>query len=98
VVRTSFFVASKVSKITTTTRTSHQDLASSVICQGILPNTVRTQTISRQQEQRPVQQNPVKSTIPSPANSKPSGNDKVEYVNSYDKDYVYKQVTLSRVV
>ena len=29
--------------------------------------------------------------MPSPPNSKPSGNDKVEYVNSYDKDYVYQQ-------
>ena len=41
VVRTSFFVANNVSTITTTTHASHQDLASSVICQGILPNTVR---------------------------------------------------------
>ena len=38
-----------------------------------------------------MQQNLVQSSIPSPPNSKPSGNDKVEYVNSYDKDYVYKQ-------
>ena len=43
VVRTSFFVANKVStKTTTTTHISHQDLASSVICQDILPSTVRT--------------------------------------------------------
>lgn len=92
VVKTSLFVASKVSTMTTTTTyTSHEDLASSVICQGILPSTVRTQTVGRQQEERPVQQNLVMSSIPSPPNSKPSGNDKVEYVNSYDKDDVYKQ-------
>lgn len=35
VVRTSFFVANKVSTITTTTHTSHQDLASSDICQTL---------------------------------------------------------------
>ena len=92
VVKTSLFVASKVSTMTTTTTyTSYEDLASSVICQGILPNTVRTQTVGRQQEERPVQHNLVKSSIPSPLNSKPSDNDKVEYVNSYDKDSVYKQ-------